>query len=694
MFRMRMDLMLVLTLAFVLGIETLVSLNEHGVDWALIGYVGAATALFIVLYNLSLRRVVRRVDAMVKAIQEGRLGESLDAGAVSADLRPLVQATQGVAQAFVTLLDQLPVPLVAIDTDFRMHYANQAALKVGGVSQREQAPAHCHQMFKGEHCNTANCALGRCMGSGRPEAGSQTVNPNTGRYIIDYQAVPLKNGEGRVTGAVEIVVDRTAIATQQEQGRQIGAYQDVEVTRLNRSLEQLAAGNLAVAYHPARGNELTGEVHGRFEGIATAFNHAVESMASIMGRVKGSILVLSNSAEELSVTARQLLGRSHEMEQGSGVVNRTTGEVSDRITSIASAAEELSVTVRTVSGTAGDISQNMNSVAAAIEEISTSIGSIARHADEGAQVSRKASGLVDEATRTMETLGLSASEIGQVTKVIESIAEQTNLLALNATIEAARAGEAGKGFTVVAGEIKELARQSANAAQDIGKRINGVQQSSNEAVSSIGNIAAIIRAVEEAVESIRNSVQEQSSAVGEISSHVADVTRGVGRIAGAITESAEGAVAISRDVNVAADGARSVSTRMGEGLGPDPGDHRGCHPDGRGGPGACPVECGTGIDGGALPAGGGWPRGGPLRLGADGYPHPLLIRACLHYLRCLFHNRQRRFFHACASGPECDPPGCGDFLVALCGGLREHPEGGGAECPSACFWHQHRGGMG
>lgn len=188
-------------------------------------------------------------------------------------------------------------------------------------------------MFKGEHCRSDKCALGRCMGSGQSESASQTVKPATGEYIIDYQAVPLKDRAGKVTGAVEVVVDRTAIAIQQEQMRQVGAYQDREVTRLNRSLEQLAAGNLAVSYTPARGNTLTTEVHGRFEGIAKAFNHAVDSMAGIMGRVKGSILVLSNSAEELSVTARQLLGRSHEMEQGSGEVNRTTGEVSDRITS-------------------------------------------------------------------------------------------------------------------------------------------------------------------------------------------------------------------------------------------------------------------------------------------------------------------------------------------------------------------------
>lgn len=135
MFRMRMDLMLVLTLVAVMGTEILLSGGDHGIDWLLFGYLGVATGLYILLYNLSLRRTVQKVDALVREIQQGKLGAGLDAGSVSADLRPLVQATLGVASAFRELVDQLPVPLVAVDTEFRMHYANQAALKVGGGGQ-------------------------------------------------------------------------------------------------------------------------------------------------------------------------------------------------------------------------------------------------------------------------------------------------------------------------------------------------------------------------------------------------------------------------------------------------------------------------------------------------------------------------------------------------------------------------------
>ncbi|MFN8192797.1 MAG: methyl-accepting chemotaxis protein [Nocardioidaceae bacterium] len=115
----------------------------------------------------------------------------------------------------------------------------------------------------------------------------------------------------------------------------------------------------------------------------------------------------------------------------------------------------------------------------------------------------------------MAELGNSSAEIGNVIKVINSIAEQTNLLALNATIEAARAGEAGKGFAVVANEVKELAQETAKATEDIGHRISAIQSDTENAVTAITEISAIIAQINDTQTTIASAVEEQTATTNE-----------------------------------------------------------------------------------------------------------------------------------------------------------------------------------
>jgi methyl-accepting chemotaxis protein len=179
----------------------------------------------------------------------------------------------------------------------------------------------------------------------------------------------------------------------------------------------------------------------------------------------------------------------------------------------------------------------------------SSIREIAQNSSEAANVAGNAQQVAYVTNERVARLGKSSAEIGDVVKLITSIAEQTNLLALNATIEAARAGEAGKGFAVVAAEVKDLATESARAAEDIARRIETIQNDTAETVTSIDEIANIVTSINDYQMTIASAVEEQTSTTNEMSRSVAEAATGSRDIAGNIQSVAEAAGDNANTVN-------------------------------------------------------------------------------------------------------------------------------------------------
>jgi methyl-accepting chemotaxis protein len=241
--------------------------------------------------------------------------------------------------------------------------------------------------------------------------------------------------------------------------------------------------------------------------MASSLDQALASLRAAMRSFGSNSDTLAASSEELTNVSQQLSASAEETSAQSGAV--------------AAAAEQ--------------VSRNVQTVATATEEMSASIKEISKNASEAAQVASRAVQVADNTNQTVIRLGESSLEIGNVIKVITSIAEQTNLLALNATIEAARAGEAGKGFAVVANEVKELAKQTAEATEDIGRRIGAIQQDTQAAVSAIGEVTQIIGQISEISTTIAGAVEEQSATTAEIGRNVEEAHRGSSEIAENVT---------------------------------------------------------------------------------------------------------------------------------------------------------------
>ncbi len=284
---------------------------------------------------------------------------------------------------------------------------------------------------------------------------------------------------------------------------------------------------------------------------AEAPARALQRFAVVVGLV--SAAVITGTAVLLARRWTAPLARSAVLlDRSSSVLAGTSGQMGAN-------AEETAAQAGVVSAAGEQVSVNVSTVATAVEQMNASVREIAANASESTRVAADAVRIAESTNATVGKLGESSAEIGKVIEVITSIAEQTNLLALNATIEAARAGEAGKGFAVVAGEVKELAKGTARATEEISGRIAAIQGDTAGAVAAIGEISAIIGQIAEIQSTIAAAVEQQTATTDEIARSVNEAARGSAEIAENIASVAHAARSTSAGASATQDAAAQLA---------------------------------------------------------------------------------------------------------------------------------------
>jgi len=295
-------------------------------------------------------------------------------------------------------------------------------------------------------------------------------------------------------------------------------------------LKSIAGGDLGGSKLPEAILKRTDE----FGQLAVASQTMTENLRKLLGEITGGVRTLAASATELTAVAKQTAS--------------STATTMNRTHTVAAAAEEASANTVSIAAGMEQSSGNLTSVASATEQMRATVGDISNNTSKARVISEHATGQAQTITQQMQKLGQAAEEIGHVTETITNISAQTNLLALNATIEAARAGTAGKGFAVVANEIKELARQTAEATEDIKARIAGIQSSTGVAISDIGQITTVIKDVGTIVTSIAAAIEEQATVTRDVAGNIAQASSGVRDANERVSQTAQVSRSIAEDI--------------------------------------------------------------------------------------------------------------------------------------------------